>query len=332
MLDFRFPYVLLAIPFLAVWFYYVSKGASSPGLVVFSTQPFSTLPVGWRVLWVGLTRAIKLLALVAFLIALAGPRGILSETPVASEGVSIVLALDASLSMAAEDFTIDSQRVNRLAAIKKVVAEFIDARKGDRIGLVVFSGRAYSAGALTVDRQWVLQNLERIELGQIEDGTAIGSAIAASVSRLKTAKDKSRVIILLTDGNNNAGKISPSSAAELARALGIKIYVIGAGTRDLAPYPVTDVFGRRGYQNVRVEIDEPLMRRIAEITGGSYFRATDTDSLRQIYAQIDRLEKVRYEQTVYREYREYFSCFVLGAWFLIFLEILLSRTVFLRVP
>ncbi len=249
-----------------------------------------------------------------------------------TEGIDIVLALDCSGSMAAEDFAINGHRRNRLDIIKSVVAGFIDARKSDRLGLVAFGSRAYTVCPLTIDHDWLKQNLQRVALGMIEDGTAIGSGISSSLLRFKDSKAKSKIIVLLTDGVNNAGNIDPLTAARTAKVMGVKIYAIGAGTKGLAPFPVRDVFGNIYYQNVRIDLNEDDLRQIADVSGGKFFRATDTDSLRRTYTEIDRLEKTDIQQTGYKEYRELFGIFIAAFFVLVLTETVLANTLFLKVP
>lgn len=274
----------------------------------------------------------RIAALSLMVIALARPQRMIEESIVQTEGIDIVLAVDTSTSMLAEDFTIGGERANRLDAVKDVMAGFINDRQSDRIGIVAFASRAYSVSPLTLDYGWLVRNMERIRTGMIEDGTAVGSGLSASLNRLKDTEAKSKVVVLLTDGRNNAGRISPVTAAEAAAALGIKVYTIGAGTRGLAPYPAKDVFGNTVYRPVRIDIDEETLKGIAEKTGARYFRATDTDSLREIYEEIDRLETTPIEERGYREYRELFHLFLLPGLGLIIIEILLNNTVFRRIP
>jgi len=221
-----------------------------------------------------------------------------------------------------------------LAIVKDVVEDFIGERKNDRIGLVTFAKVAYTVSPPTTDHTWLLENFKRIEIGIIDgSSTAIGSAIVSSVGRLKGSDTKSKIIILLTDGTNNAGKIGPLKAAEIAKAFDIKIYTIGAGTKGFAPVPRgKDFRGQTVYVNQRVDIDEETLREIADITDGKYFRATDTESLRNIYMEIDNLEKITIEEHGYREYRELFGYFLIAALMMLCLEIVLERTVFLRIP
>jgi len=272
--------------------------------------------------------------IILLFVALAGPRSILEEAIHRTEGIDIVLTIDSSGSMAAEDFVLKGKRVNRLAIVKKVVEEFIDERVNDRIGIVTFARAAYTVSPLTTDHSWLLENFKRIELGMIDGtSTAIGSAIASSVGRLKNSDAKSKIMILLTDGTNNAGKISPMKAAEIAKAFDIKIYTIGAGTKGLAPVPRgRNIRGQMMYVNQRVDIDEKTLGEIASITGGKYFRATDTESLRGIYKEIDSLEKIKIEEQGYKEYKELFSYFLIAALAMFCLEVVLAKTVLLKIP
>ena len=275
---------------------------------------------------------LKILALAFLIIAASRPQSAIEETRIYVEGVDIVLAIDTSTSMYAMDFELEGRRVNRLDAVKRVVSKFIERRTNDRIGIVAFASYAYTVCPLTLDHVWLEKNLERINIGMIKDGTAIGSAIAGSLNRLKDTKAKEKIIILLTDGRNNAGNISPLVAAETAKTLGVKIYTIGAGTKGLAPFPVQDVFGNTVLRPVKVEIDDKLLKEIAKITDAEYFRATDTNSLEDIYERIDKLEKTKIEETGYNIYKELFGYFlVLGLMFLL-IGIFLSNTIFRRIP
>jgi len=258
--------------------------------------------------------------------ALARPQLGLEETRVHREGVDIVLAVDVSGSMLAEDFTVDGQRASRLAAVKDVVRDFVDGRPSDRIGLVLFAGRPYTQAPLTLDHGWLKQQLERAEVGMIEDGTAVGSALATAVNRLRPSPAKSRFVVLLTDGQSNAGRVSPSTAADAAAALDVKVYTIGAGTRGVAPYPATDLFGNRVYRPMPVDIDEKTLQQIATTTHGRYFRATDTESLREIYDEIDHAERVEFEAPVFQDYRETYPWLIWPALGLLLAEIMLAAT------
>lgn len=297
-----------------------------------STDLVSSLPRTWKVRFSNMPFYFRLLALVLFVIALAGPRSVLEEINHQTQGVDIILAIDASGSMAAEDFTLNGQRYNRLEVVKDVVKEFIDARRSDRLALVAFAGLAYTVSPLTTDYGWLKANLDRVSLNMMEDGTAIGSAISVSLSRLKKSEAKSKLVVLLTDGVNNRGKVDPLSAAKAAQALGVRIYTIGAGTNGSAPYPVKDIWGRKGYQNVSVEIDEKTLKTIADTTSGRYFRATDTDSLREIYREIDRLEKTKIQESGYRDYKELFGYFLGAGLLLLLAAVVFENTLFLKLP
>lgn len=275
---------------------------------------------------------LRIVALAMMIIALGRPQAMLEGSKTVSEGVDIVLALDTSTSMLAEDFKLGMKRINRFDLVREVVKDFIKKRKDDRVGMVAFAARAYTVCPLTTDYAWLNENLDRVRIGMIEDATAIGSAIASSVNRLRTSKTKSRIIILLTDGVNNAGNISPLVAAEAAKALKIKIYTIAVGTKGLSPYPMRDYYGRTVYRNIPIEIDEDSLKKIAEITGGKYYLASDSEKLIKIYDEINRLEKSNIEHTGYREYDELFTFFLIPAIILLAVEIFLSNTVFLKVP
>jgi Ca-activated chloride channel family protein len=267
-----------------------------------------------------LRTALRLLALALLVVALARPQQGLGAADVETSGIDIVLALDVSGSMRALDFELGGEPASRLDVVKKVVEEFIEGRPSDRLGLVGFAGRAYLVSPLTLDHDWLVQNLERVKIGLVEDGTAIGSGIAASVNRLRDQAAKSKVVILLTDGVNNAGKVSPLTAAEAARALGVKVYAIAAGTHGEAPMPVTDRFGRERVVMAPVEVDEETLTKVAETTGGRFFRATDSDSLKRIYEEIDRLERTTVAMKKFEEYRDLFVWPLVGALLLIAAE------------
>jgi Ca-activated chloride channel family protein len=275
---------------------------------------------------------LRTVALGLVVLALARPQLGGAETRVRREGVDVVLAVDVSSSMLAEDFTLGSERANRLEVVKSVVREFVAARPDDRIGLVLFAARPYTQCPLTLDHGWLLQNLARAQIGMIEDGTAIGSGLATAVNRLRPSTAKSKFIVLLTDGENNAGRITPKTAAEAAAALGIEVYTIGAGTRGVAPYPARDFFGNKVYRPVPVDIDEDTLKAIAGTTGARYFRATDTASLQQVYAEIDRAEKAPFEAPQYVDYREAYPYLLWPALVLVLLEIGLAQTALRTLP
>jgi Ca-activated chloride channel family protein len=276
--------------------------------------------------------AMRWLTLALFVVGLARPQWIESETSVRASGVDIVVALDLSGSMESEDFKLKGQPVNRLVIAKDVLKKFIERRPSDRIGLVAFAGRAYIAAPLTLDHDFLRQNLERLELHTIEDGTAIGSGLTTGINRLRELKSKSKIVILMTDGQNNAGKVPPMTAAEAAQALGVKVYTIGVGTRGTAPMPMRDMFGRKVYRQVEVDIDEETLTKIAEKTGGKYYRADNADTLRKIYDEIDEFEKTEAEVKKYVRVEELFPWAVLPGLFLLLFEVLLNHTVWRRLP
>lgn len=271
-------------------------------------------------------------AMALMIAAIARPQRGGEQTQVHREGVDVVLAVDVSGSMLAEDFTVGSERSSRLDAVKSVVKEFIAARPEDRAGLVLFAGRPYTQCPLTLDHGWLLQNLDRAKVGMIEDGTAVGSALASAVNRVRSSTAKSKFVVLLTDGQSNAGKITPETAAEAAAALGIKVYTVGAGTRGMAPYPTQDMFGNKVYRPMPVDIDEDTLKRVAEKTGARYFRATDTKSLQAIYEEIDRAEKSPFEAPEYKDWRELYPWLLWPALLVLLAEIGLGETVLRKLP
>lgn len=277
-------------------------------------------------------RRMRWLALALLIVALARPRIGEGEVTIKASGIDIVVAVDFSMSMAAEDFEVGGRRANRVTAAKDVLRRFIDGRPNDRIGIVAFAGRAYVAAPLTLDHAFLLQRLDQLRLGLIEDGTAIGSAITAGLNRLRDLPSKSRIVILMTDGQNNAGKVPPMTAAEAAEALKVKIYTIGVGTRGVAPYPQTDVFGTIRHVPMQVDIDEELLGRISERTGGKYFRAVSTATLRGIYDEIDRLERSDAEVRKFQRYDEVFGWFAVPGLILLLLELILGHTVWRKLP
>lgn len=327
--DPLFLVFLLVIPPL-IYVYFRSRGTNQ---VVFpSLEALKKIKPSFAQRYRHILIILRSTAIVLFVIALARPQYGNKQTKVTTEGIDIVLAVDVSGSMLAEDFEIAGRRYNRLHVVKQVVKDFIMKRTNDRIGLVVFAGRPYTQCPMTLDYGMLLQLLDKVEIGMVEDGTAIGSALGSSIERLKNTKAKSKVIILLTDGRNNSGEIDPFTAAEIARTFGIKIYVIGAGTKGLAPFPAFDIFGNKVMKQVKVDIDDDALREIARITDGNYYRATDTESLKEIYGQIDKLEKTESDVTQYTEYNELFHYFLLSAFGLLFVELGLAKTKLRKIP
>ena len=275
---------------------------------------------------------LSLLAAALMIAGLARPQRGNSRTEITANGIDIVLALDVSGSMQALDFLIDNQRVNRIEVVKSVVSRFIDQRPNDRIGLIAFAGSPYLVSPVTLDHDWLQQNLERVSIGQSDDGTAIGSAIAASVNRLRGTHAKSKVVVLLTDGVNNAGKLAALAAAEAAKALGIRIYTIGVGVRGKAPIPVRDEAGNQHIIMAKVDVDEKTLQTIADETGGKFNRATDTDSLKKIYEQINQLETTAQTVQKFEHYDELFSWALVPALALLGFTTLLQHTRYRRLP
>jgi Ca-activated chloride channel family protein len=263
---------------------------------------------------------------------LARPQRDHSRTEVIANGIDIVLGLDVSGSMQALDFSIDGRRVNRIEVVKSVVSKFIEERPDDRIGIIAFAGAPYLVSPITLDHDWLLQNLERVTVGSGDDGTAIGSAIAASVNRLRETAAKSKVVILLTDGVNNTGKISPLAAAEAAKAMGVKVYTIGVGVRGEAPIPIRDAAGNMRLIMAKVDVDEKTLQAIAELTGGKFYRATDTDSLQEIYEQINRFEKSAQSVQKFEHVQELYPWALIPALVILGLGLLLQQTRLRRLP
>ncbi len=270
---------------------------------------------------------LRIAAVGAAIVALARPQGIEENARTNTEGIDIVLAIDVSGSMLARDFKPD-----RISAAKEVAGEFISDRVGDRLGLVVFAGEAYTQSPLTTDQGTLQTLLARIRSGLIEDGTAIGNGLATAINRLRESDAKSKVVILLTDGVNNRGEIAPLTAAQIAKAQGIRVYTIGVGTEGMAPYPAVDMFGNMSFVQQKVEIDEEVLEQIAGSTGGRYFRATDKQALKAVYDEINRLEKSKIEVFQHVTYHELFLPWLLAAIALLLVEFLLANLVLRRIP
>jgi Ca-activated chloride channel homolog len=280
----------------------------------------------------GIVWLLPICAAALMIVGLARPQRTHSRTEVTANGIDIVLGLDVSGSMQALDFLVDNYRVNRIAVVKSVVSRFIDERPNDRIGLIAFAASPYIVSPLTLDHDWLLQNLDRVNVGLGDDGTAIGSAIAAAVNHLRTTTAKSKVVILLTDGVNNSGKISPLAAAEAARALGVKVYTIGVGVRGKAPIPVRDDAGKVHVMMLDVDVDEKTLQAVANETGGQFYRATDTDSLEKIYEQINRYETSAQSIQKFEHVEELYRWTLFPALGLLALAVLLQQTMFRRLP
>ena len=301
-IQFVHPWYLLGlilVPLMVVWYIWHYR-KQEPALQHSDIAVFDGIVKSLRVRLRWLPYALRVLAVAAMVVALARPQSRLSRQEMKVEGIDIVLAMDISGSMLAEDF-----KPNRLEAAKKVAADFIEGRKNDRMGLVVFAGQAFTQVPLTVDHHVLLQQLGKLKSGIVRDGTALGDGLATAINRIKDSEAKSKVIILLTDGVNNQGSVDPLSAAEICKLYGIRLYTIGVGSLGKAPYPFRDQMGRVHYQNIDVEIDEPLMRQMAGLTDdGRYFRATNKKALQEIFSQIDEMEKSRIDVTQYAQTKD----------------------------
>ena len=317
---------LALIPILAFWYFKRRKGRGG-------TLRFSHLGIIKEAYRPSAARArhllfiLRLLILGLLIVAFARPQSGVKGEEVITQGIDIVLAMDVSSSMLAEDI-----KPNRVDASKQVAAEFVRGRKNDRIGMIVFAGEAFTQCPLTLDYGIVLTFLDQIHVHMIEDGTAVGMGLATAVNRLRNSEAKSKVIILLTDGRNNRGEVDPLTAAQAAQAFDVRIYTIGAGTRGSALYPVQDPFFGKRYVPMPVDIDEETLRKIADLTGGQYFRATDRRQLNSIYKEIDEMEKTKIHVKEYTRYSELFVYFLLAGFFILLAEIVLTHTLFRKIP
>ncbi len=315
-------WLLLLVPALILW--YVLRHKKQEAALSFSyLNGFVELPKTWKAYLRHLLIALKIAALSLLIVALARPQSSSTNSTSNIEGIDIVMAMDVSGSMLARDLKPD-----RLSAAKRVASDFVIDRPGDRMGLVIFSGETFTQVPLTTDHGVMLSMLAEMKNGLIDDGTAIGDGLATSINRLKDSEAVSKVIILLTDGMNNAGSVDPYTAAEMAKLYGIRVYTIGVGTYGTAPYPMQSPFGGTVIQQVKVEIDEKLLTTIANSTGGKYFRANNNQKLDEIYQEIDKLERSKIEVTEFRRLHEEFYPFVALALALLLMEFLLRKTIF----
>lgn len=317
--------LLLAVPALVALYIYRERVRPAT-FTLSSLRNLKKIKPGLRVSLRHLPMICLMLAYTSGVIALARPRLFNSSTTSSTEGIHIMMAMDISTSMLAEDL-----QPNRFEAAKEVAAHFINNRPNDNIGLVAFAAESYVQCPMTTDHATLLNLLNALEMGIIDDGTAIGDGLATAVGRLKDLDVESKVVIMLTDGANNRGALSPRTATEMAEALGVRVYTIGVGSKGTAPYPVQTMFGLQ-YQNIEVDIDEPALRHIAENTRGKYFRATDNEELKGIYDEIDKLEKVKIKVDTIKVQRELFMPFVLGALFFLVFALLGRITIFRVVP
>jgi len=318
-------YLLLSLPLVVAW-YIFSYQKNQPVLRISGLQPLSGIAGSWKSYLRHLPFILRMAVIALLIVIIARPQSSESWENITTEGIDIIIDLDISGSMLAEDL-----KPNRLEASKTVASEFIAGRNNDRIGLVVFSGESFTQCPLTTDHAVLLNLFQGIQSGIIEDGTAIGMGLANSVSRLKDSEAKSKVIILLTDGMNNRGEIAPVTAAEIAKTFGIRVYTIGVGSLGTAPYPFRTPFGIQ-YQNVKVEIDEQVLKEIAILTGGKYFRATNNQKLKDIYQEIDQMEKSRIDVKEISSKTEEFQRFLWLAIGLLLMEVLLRLTLLKQNP
>lgn len=324
----EFLSLLLIVPLLVYW--YLRKNKAGSGTIRYSNIGLvKNVEHGSnKKKYRHITFLLRLAAITLLIVGFARPQSGRTEEEIITEGIDIVMALDISSSMLAEDFKPN----NRLEAAKLVAQDFIKGRTNDRIGMVVFAAKSFTQCPLTLDYGILMTFIEEIEIGMIEDGTAIGMGMANAVNRLRDSKAKSKVVILLTDGQNNRGQIDPLTAAKVAQAFGIRIYTVGVGTYGSALYPVDDpIFGKR-YVSMPVQIDEPMLQEISRLTNGSYFRATDKESLENIFKEIDQLEKTKIEVKQYTRFKELFVQYLFVALGLIVVEVILNNTKFRKIP
>lgn len=317
-------YLLVVIPLIIAYYIFVNRRRAAMRV---STLGGERMPRTLRYWLRDLPMVLRLSALAVLIVALARPVEAHSSSESSTEGIDIVLAMDISGSMLAKDFEPD-----RITASKHLVSEFAAERIGDRISVVAFAGEAFTQCPLTSDKASVGTMLSRLRSGVVDDGTAIGNGLATAINRLRESGAKSKVVVLLTDGVNNRGQISPIMAAEIARDMGIKVYTIGVGTKGQAPMPAVDMFGNQTYVMADVEIDEELLRKIANTTGGEYFRAVDNEALKQIYSQIDEMEKSEVQITHYTSYEELYLGWLLLGLLLLVAEFIVERIVLNRIP
>lgn len=333
--SFLHPWILaglLALPLLALL---RGKIGGTPGILFSSTRLVVAVGKRRRSRAGAFLSSMVYGAMACLIAALARPQIGHTLEHVTASGVDIMLVLDVSGSMRAEDYVSGNQRMNRIDMVKAVTRDFIEARPNDRIGIIAFAGRPYLVSPLTLDHDWLISNLDRVQIGMVEDSTAIGSALASAANRLKDRDSKTKIIVLLTDGANNAGKVLPLTAAEAAKALGIKIYTIVAGSNDAIPFPVKLQNGRQVLMNLPAgyfPIDEKLLAQIAQIGAGKYFRATDTSSMNRAFQEIDRLEKTKVEVEKSADHHDYFPLLLLVAVCLLAAEAILSQTLWRRLP
>ena len=327
-INFAYPWLLwltLLLPLLAYW--YFTRYRKRQAVINISSISQFQKTKSLKTVFIHLPFILRLFCLLCLLVALARPQTRNDEEMVSGQGIDIMLCIDVSGSMLAQDFT-----PNRMEAAKEVAMSFVDSRPTDRIGLVIFSGESFTLCPVTTDESTLKSQIANIQSGLLEDGTAIGSGLATSVDRLRSSKSKSKVVILLTDGENNGGQIPPVTAKEIAKSVGVRVYTIGVGTDGYASVPMQTASGNVVLQREKVNIDEKLLTQIANETGGQYFRAKDNEGLKNIYTEIDRLEKSKIEITALKRYTEKFLPFAIAAAIFLLLELVLKYTLFKKFP
>ena len=331
MTRFEDPWLFSFLALIPLMLYYHWKGLEKSSIRFSSLDNLKQLRQPRMIFLRHLPLALRCLSIMLLVIALARPQAGTTSTEVLTEGIDIMLCLDTSGSMQALDFIWQDEHQNRLQVVKRVVHDFIKGRNNDRIGMVVFGAEAFTQCPLTLDYGILLSFLDRVEIGMAGDATAIGSALSVCVKRLKDLQSKSKVVIMLTDGRNNTGSIDPETAAGMARTFGIKVYTVGVGTEGKVPFLVDTIIGKQAvYQ--RVDLDEAILKKVAGITGGTYFKATNTEALAEIYRQIDQMEKTTIETKEYTEYRELFHPFLLCGLAFLLLEVVLTNTRLRKIP
>jgi Ca-activated chloride channel family protein len=334
-MAFAHPYLLSLLLLLSLLAWLKGRRGQPPAFLYSSVKLVEGLTQTRRSHAGAFLTALRWLALALFIVALAQPRLMKSTTTVKASGVDIVVAFDLSGSMMSEDFIMGGQRVNRFNMARSILKDFIDKRPSDRLGLVVFATQAFIATPLTLDHDFLQENLGRLEIGSINpNATAIGDALTAALNQMRDLKAKSKTVILMTDGENNSGKIDPLTAAQAAQALGVKVYTIGVSKNGMAPMPVgkNPYTGETVYQDMPVDVDETTLQKIADETGGKYFRADNAEKFRQIYAEIDKLEKTEAVINKYAEFQELFPWFVWSGLAVLLVELALGQTLLRRLP
>jgi Ca-activated chloride channel family protein len=333
-IHFAYPWLLALLLLLPVTAWLRGRRGNAPAIQYSGLSLFGSLARARKVQPRGWLSALRYLVLACCIVALARPEIIDTSTQVQESGIDMMLAIDLSPSMEALDYHTDNgDEISRVQVVRETVGSFIQGRPNDRIGMVAFSGEAFLMSPLTLDHAWLLQNVSRLETGTwVGDATAIGSALAACANRLRDSKAKSKIIVLLTDGANNAGKITPIAAAEAAHALGIKIYTIGAGSADVAKFPIRDAFGRITYTTIPVDIDNDALQKIADVGGGKFFRAADYDTLKRVYQEINTLETSKVGIKHFQQVKECFAWPLYPGLLFLGAEIILAHTRWRRVP